>query len=126
MNCPKCHALMETVEFGTDIVVQRCTGCHGLFCKWQTLQKLRDEWLSEAVLDQGTPALGAKHNDILDIRCPDCSATMARVKDQEQTHITLDSCPDCDCVFLDAGELTNMKSVTLMDHVRRLLTKLGK
>jgi hypothetical protein len=117
---------MEAIEFGTDIEVRRCTGCSGLFCKWQTLQQLRDEWLSDSVLDQGSPALGAKQNEMLDITCPDCGAKMTRVKDQEQAHITLDSCSDCDGVFLDAGELTNMKSVTLMDHVRHLLSKLGK
>lgn len=126
MDCPKCRAEMETVEFGIDIVIQRCTGCHGLFCNWRTLQRLREEWLSEAVLDQGSAALGAKQNSMLDINCPACGTTMVRVKDPEQSLITLDSCPACDGVFLDAGELTNMKSVTLMDHVRHLLAKLGK
>jgi len=126
MNCPKCHQPMEQVEFGTDITVLRCTGCCGLQCKWQTLQQLRDEWLSDSVLDKGSAAVGAKHNDIRDIACPDCGATMDRVQDKEQSHIILDACPDCDGVFLDAGELTDMKSVTLMDHVRRLLTMLDK
>lgn len=126
MDCPKCRAPMEAVEFGTDIEVSRCTDCSGLFCKWQTLQLLRDEWLTDVVLDHGNATLGAKHNDMLDITCPDCGTTMDSVQDREQEHITLDSCPDCDGVFLDAGELTNMKSVTLMDHVRHLLAKLGR
>jgi Zn-finger nucleic acid-binding protein len=126
INCPKCTEQMETVEFGTDITVMRCTGCCGLFCKWQTLEKLRDEWLSDTVLDKGSAALGARHNDMVNIACPECSATMDRAQDDEQSHITLDICPSCESVFLDAGELTDMKSVTLMDHVRRLMTMLGK
>jgi Zn-finger nucleic acid-binding protein len=126
MICPKCNQGMEEVEFGADITVMRCSGCYGLYCKWQTLEQLRDEWLSDTVLDKGSAAIGAKHNEMEDITCPDCGATMDRVQEQEQTHIFLDSCPDCDGVFLDAGELTDMKSVTLMDHVRRLLTMLGK
>lgn len=126
MECPKCRAPMEIVEFGTDLMVRRCSGCSGLFCNWQTLHLLREEWLSDAVLDKGSAALGAKHNQMLDISCPACGTRMSRVQDHEQEHITLDSCPACDGVFLDAGELTDMKSVTLMDHVRRLLTKLGK
>lgn len=125
MDCPKCHKQLEIVEFGTDIKVLRCTGCYGLLCKRETLQQLRDEWISDAVLDKGSAALGAKHNGMLDISCPDCGATMARVRDREQTHITLDSCPECDNIFLDAGELTDLKSLTLMDHVRRLL-RLGQ
>ncbi len=126
MDCPKCREPMEAVEFGADIEVRRCTGCSGLFCKWQTLQRLRDEWLSDVVLDRGSASLGAQQNTMRDINCPECGATLDRVQDQEQAHITLDSCPDCDGVFLDAGELTNMKSVTLMDHVRHLLTRLGR
>jgi Zn-finger nucleic acid-binding protein len=126
MDCPKCFKPMETVEFGTNIKVMRCTGCSGLFCKWQTLQQLRDEWLSDTVLDKGSATLGAQHNEMLNIICPDCGATMDRVKDRQQAHITLDSCSNCDGVFLDAGELTDMKSLTLMDHVRRLLALLGK
>lgn len=126
MKCPKCRDPMETVEFGTDISVERCTGCYGLYCKWQTLEQLRDEWLADTVLDKGSAADGAKHNDMLDIACPECGTAMNRVQDDEQTHITLDVCSECEGVFLDAGELTDMKSVTLMDHVRRLLTMLGK
>ena len=126
MDCPKCCKPMEAVEFGTNIKVMRCTGCSCLFCKWQTLQQLREEWLADTVLDKGSAVLGAKHNEKLDISCPDCGTTMDRVKDQQQMHITLDSCANCDGVFLDAGELTDMKSVTLMDHVRRLLALLGK
>ena len=126
MVCPKCSNPMETVEYGTDIKVMRCTACCGLYCEQQTLHQLRDEWLSDTVLDTGSAAMGAKHNEMLDITCPGCSATMDRVQDDGQTHITLDICPACDGVFLDAGELTDIKSVTLMDHIRRLLTMLGK
>lgn len=126
MNCPKCCKQMETVEFGTDIKVSRCTGCGGLFCKSSTLQQLRDEWISDTVLDRGSAALGAKHNSMLDIDCPGCGARMGRARDQEQSHITLDTCSSCDGVFLDAGELTDMKSLTLMDQVRRLLARLGR
>ncbi len=126
MDCPKCGTRMEAVEFGTNIKVIRCTGCYGLFCKWQTLRQLREEWLSDSVLDKGSPALGAKHNAMRNIDCPECGAAMARVRDDEQAHITLDNCPQCESVFLDAGELTDMKSLTLMDQVRRLLSKLGK
>jgi len=126
MDCPKCSKPLEKIEFGTNIKVMRCTGCSGLFCKWQTLQQLRDEWLTDTVLDKGSAAMGAMHNEMLDIPCPECGTKMDRVKDSQQKHITLDSCANCDGVFLDAGELTDMKSLTLMDHVRRLLALLGK
>ena len=46
---------------------------------------------------------------------------MQRVADTQQSHVTLDACPACDGIFLDAGELSDLKSITLMDHLRRLL-----
>jgi Zn-finger nucleic acid-binding protein len=117
---------MDIVEFGTDITIRRCTGCKGIFCTRETLQDLRDEWHCDAVLDKGNPAQGARRNEMLNVICPDCGSAMEHIADAEQPHITLDSCTGCDGVFLDAGELTDMKSVTLMDHFRRLLTKRGK
>ena len=126
MDCPKCRAPMETLEYGTDIEVRRCTACSGLFCTWQALQQLRDEWLSDVILDKGSAAQGSRQNEMQDVPCPACGTIMERIQDRENARITLDSCPGCNGVFLDAGELTNMKSVTLMDHVRHLLAKLGR
>ena len=124
MNCPKCENHMEPVEFGTDISVMRCTGCKGLFSDTETLQKMRDQWLADTVLDTGSASEGAKHNTLEDIPCPSCNTIMHRVEDIDQVHVVLDVCPSCDGVFLDAGELTDLKNVTLMDHIRRLLSKI--
>ena len=126
MECPKCNGAMLPIEFGTEINVRRCIGCGGLYCERSVLEQMRDEWLIDTVLDTGCAAEGAKLNEIADIPCPGCGTTMDRVQDAEQTHIILDACPSCEGVFLDAGELTDMKHVTLMDHVRRLLSKFGK
>jgi len=117
---------MLPVEFGTDIKVMRCIGCRGLYCERDVLDQLRDEWLVDTVLDTGSAAEGAKYNDIRDIPCPACGTKMDHVQDEEQSHIILDVCSGCEGVFLDAGELTDIKNVTLMDHVRRLLTMLGR
>ena len=126
MECPKCHGAMESVEFGTDVEIKRCSGCAGLYCERQTLQRMPDEWLADTVLDNGSAAEGARHNEIRDIPCPGCGTTMDRVQDQEQSHIILDVCSACEGVFLDAGELTDMKTVTLMDQVLGLLGRFSK
>jgi uncharacterized protein len=124
MQCPKCNSAMERIEFGTDIEVMRCTGCQGLYCERPMLARMRDEWLAETVLDTGSVAVGARNNEIQDIPCPGCRTIMVRIEDDEQSHIVLDACPSCEGVFLDAGELTDMKTVTLMDKVRKLLSRL--
>jgi uncharacterized protein len=124
MKCPKCEGLLESVDFGTDISVMRCDSCHGLFSNTATLEKMREQWLSDTVLDTGSAAVGARNNALQDIQCPGCHTIMERVEDIDQSHIQLDLCPSCDGVFLDAGELTDMKHVTLMDHIKRLLGRL--
>ena len=121
MKCPKCSSAMKLVEFGTDIRAQRCTGCRGLYCSRQMLELMRAEWQGDAALDTGSAVQGARNNEIRDIPCPGCGATMQRVADTQQSHVTLDACPACDGIFLDAGELSDLKSITLMDHLRRLL-----
>ena len=126
MECPKCARTMLPVEFGTDIEVRRCIGCRGLYCERGVLEQMRDEWLVDTVLDTGSAVDGAKYNETRDIPCPGCGTTMDHAKDKEQGHITLDVCANCEGIFLDAGELTDMKNVTLMDHVRQLLAKLAK
>ena len=126
MECPKCKSAMLPVEFGTDIKVARCIGCRGLYCERDVLEQMREEWLVDTVLDTGSAVEGAKYNDIEGIPCPGCNTIMDRMQDEEQGHIMLDVCGACDGVFLDAGELTDIKNITLMDHVRRLLTMLGK
>ncbi|MCB1696324.1 MAG: zf-TFIIB domain-containing protein [Pseudomonadales bacterium] len=121
MECPKCAGDMKPIEYGTDIRVRRCSGCGGIYCDRQVLELMRAEWQVDAVLDTGSAVQGARNNEIRDIACPGCAATMRRIADEEQSHVTLDVCPACDGVFLDAGELSDLKSVTLMDHLRRLL-----
>jgi len=122
MNCPKCNETMSTVEFGTDITIRRCNGCAGIFTDRVTLQRMRDEWLADSVLDVGAHAHGTRAaSDDVPISCPSCGSLMQLVRDERQKHIVLDICPDCDAVFLDAGELTDIKTLTLMDHIRGLL-----
>lgn len=124
MNCPKCNAEMSTVEFGTDITIRRCNGCAGILTDRETLQRMRDEWLADSVLDIGahTPGLKSTRNSG-EISCPCCGSKMKLVRDEEQQHIILDICPTCDAVFLDAGELTDIKTLTLIDHIRSLLRR---
>ena len=126
MDCPKCSSDMQPVEYGTEIKVSRCSGCAGLFCDRRMLELMRGEWLVDSVLDTGSAAEGARNNQIEDIPCPGCGTTMARLSDKEQSQVILDACPNCDGVFLDAGELSDLKSVTLMDYLRRLLTIMDK
>jgi Zn-finger nucleic acid-binding protein len=126
MDCPKCNSDMARLEFGTDITVMRCINCAGLYCEEGVLERMRSEWLTATVLDVGSAAMGRRQNEIGNICCPGCNSTMERAEDEKQSHITLDVCPSCHATFLDAGELTDLKRITLMDHVWRMLKVFGR
>lgn len=126
MNCPKCHNSMSAVEFGTEIEIMRCESCAGIFVQRGTLDLLRDEWLADTVLDVGANAANpATLDPPAEVACPACNTPMEMVNDAQQNHIVLDVCPACDGVFLDSGELTDIKTVTLMDHIRQLIKRLS-
>lgn len=126
MNCPKCHDAMSAVEFGTDIEIMRCESCAGIFTKRDTLDLLRAEWLADTVLDIGANSTNlASQDPIEEVSCPSCHSLMELVCDEQQNHIVLDVCPACDGIFLDSGELTDIKTVTLMDHIRQLIKRLS-
>jgi hypothetical protein len=82
---------------------------------------MREEWMSEAVLDIGNPAVGARLNKAVNISCPDGHGLMEKRSDPEQPHICYEECVTCRFVFLDAGEFTDLKFKTLMDLVRRVI-----
>ena len=120
MHCPKCTGDLETKEY-EHIKVQRCNNCHGLFLEPYMLTETFAEWMAESFLDTGAPSLGRKYDKIDDIRCPACDVVMDKIEDPVQTHIWMEACPKCECVFLDAGELTDLKHETFSDKLKSLM-----
>jgi Zn-finger nucleic acid-binding protein len=47
---------------------------------------------------------------------------MNRLVDPEQTHIWFEQCDDCHGSYFDAGELTDLATVTASDFFKRLVT----
>jgi Zn-finger nucleic acid-binding protein len=115
MKCPKCDNEMETKLYGPKISVERCTHCFGLFVTPEVLTQMRGEWMAEAFLDIGHPKLGKEYNKIDDIQCPECQVSMDKIVDPVQTHIWMEACPNCQRIFLDAGEFSDLKYETLSD-----------
>ena len=90
----------------------------GLFCKPEVLLEMKREWMSDIVLDFGDAKLGQKLNELGDISCPECSVAMDKTYDSYQRHIWFEACPQCEGVFFDAGEFSDLKYETFMDRVR--------
>lgn len=108
MNCPKCSAPMAEDKF-KDYSFHRCTGCAGLWLEMGELTAFRHMDGAEAI-DTGNPEVGHKMNATDHIKCPACTTPMIRMVDNHHPHIWYEGCTVCYGVFLDAGELKELKS----------------
>jgi Zn-finger nucleic acid-binding protein len=117
LKCPKCSCEMEKVHFGR-FVVDRCTGCRGLWLGMLERENLAVIRGAESI-DIG-PAHVEKRDEKVRIDCPECHARMIRMVDHAQPHIWYESCPVCYGVFYDAGEFRDYKSHTVVDFFRDL------
>ena len=120
MRCPKCRADMEQIMID-DTEVDRCSTCRGLWFDDGELSKLRNK-AAAASLDIGDVKTGKKQNEIEHYRCPRCAGAMNRLFDPEQPHIWFEQCDSCRGSFFDAGELTDLATVSVGDFFKRFVT----
>ncbi|MBA2482811.1 MAG: zf-TFIIB domain-containing protein [Planctomycetes bacterium] len=125
LTCPKCRKPMETVRF-QEVEVDRCTWCKGIWFDLLEHVALKNRRGSEAV-DAGATSerVQALHDDLNqkgEIDCPVCHIRMVRLVDKRQSHIWYEKCQSCSGVFLDAGELTDLKHETMGDVLKDLFT----
>ena len=120
MRCPKCRSDMEQIMID-DTEVDRCSSCHGLWFDDGELEKLRNREAA-AILDIGDIKVGKEQNRIEHYRCPRCAGEMNRLVDPGQPHIWLEQCESCKGSFFDAGELTDLVTVSISDFFKRFVT----
>lgn len=120
MDCPKCSSPFNSEVF-LGLSVDRCSHCAGLFCDADTLEKLKGQRLDKDGVDTGFPKDGKSYDKVGDIQCPSCAVTMDKISDPEQPHIWMEACPQCRHVFLDAGEINDLRYLTVFDKFRDLL-----
>jgi PAT family beta-lactamase induction signal transducer AmpG len=120
MRCPKCRSDMEQVMI-ESIEVDRCSACRGLWFDSGELSKLRNKEAA-AALDIGDVVTGKKQNEIEHYRCPRCAGPMNRLVDPTQPHIWFEQCGSCHGSFFDAGELTDLVTVSASDFFKRFVT----
>lgn len=123
MECPKCAGELLKRTYGRSVFVYRCNECFGLFCKPEILVEMKQEAMSE-LLDSGNPRVGKQFNDREAGVCPECKATMEKKRDPRQAHITYEECTQCSGIFFDAGEFSDWKYETFVDHIRSFIARL--
>ena len=120
MECPKCQARMEAVQF-EDVEVDRCVRCGGIWFDLLEHEDLRVRAGSEAI-DSGPGWQASMHNAQGRVFCPVDGTLMARLVATTRPHLWVESCPVCHGTFFDAGEFTEFKEHALGEvfrHQRR-------
>jgi uncharacterized protein len=121
MNCPACGTTMTEMTAG-GATVQVCKGgCGGLwFDEWQ-LRKVDqpDEAAGEALLHvERNPAVEVDPGQRR--HCPrDRDVVLMRHFWSVERHVTVDECPKCAGIFLDPGELAEIRAAYKSDDERR-------
>lgn len=106
IECPKCWVEMHAREeeiFGPNIEIDICPKCHGIWLDPGELHKLLKD---KEVTDYLTKEIGTKaHSPLI---CPKCRNLMdiERAEDVE-----VDVCLKCRGVWLDMGELDDLKNI---------------
>ena len=120
MRCPKCRADMEqlTIE---GVEIDRCTTCRGLWFDPGETEKLRDRKIAAAI-DTGDAVTGRALNTSDRYRCPRCGGRMLRTTDAKQTHIWYEECVACHGSYFDAGEFTDLATLSVSDLFKRFAT----
>ncbi|HYK81822.1 MAG TPA: zf-TFIIB domain-containing protein [Gemmatimonadales bacterium] len=120
MNCPACGTAMTEVAAG-DLKVQACQGgCGGLwFDEWQ-LRKVDqpDQSAGEALLHIAqNPAVKVDPNQRR--HCPrDLDIVMMRHFWSVKRDVVVNECPKCEGMFLDPGELAQIRAEYASDAER--------
>ena len=111
MKCPACARSLTEVKV-EDFVVNACQkGCGGIWFDHFELQKV--EYQDEAA---GEPLLTIEKDDTVTVdlnkkrNCPRCDMIMMQHFSSPSRKVTIDECPKCTGVWLDAGELAEIRS----------------
>ena len=117
---PKCRADMETLTI-EGVEIDRCTACRGLWFDPGEAEKLRSGNIAAAI-DTGDAVTGRALNANDRYRCPRCGGRMLRTTDAKQTHIWYEECAACHGSYFDAGEFTDLATLSVSDLFKRFAT----
>lgn len=120
MKCPACENILQEMTAG-GVVVDVCKGgCGGVWFDNFELKKFDEphESAGEALLD-----IERNENVIVDhtkkLKCPKCDdVVMMRHFSSVKKGVEVDECPGCASVWLDAGELRQIRGLFKTEEER--------
>lgn len=125
MECPACKRQLQEMTAG-EVTVDVCKGgCGGIWFDNQELKKFDEphEGAGEALLDvERDEGLQVDHSQRRG--CPHCrDVVMMRHFFSIKREVELDECPGCGGMWLDAGELANIRGLYGSEEERKQAAK---
>lgn len=124
MQCPKCQAELEVIEYN-GIEIDRCMNCHGIWFDYREEVELGKLKGAAQALDIGDEVLGATFDKMQNIKCPRCTTVMHHVSHQGDVEIRFERCNECKGSYFDAGEFTNYVADEILDEFESVMSELG-
>ena len=120
MQCPDCSNEALHAETVTDIEIDRCPACHGIWLDALELEKLVDCQPKDLLAEDR--AFEVAPGDQPAVReCPRCvGAKLIKLNSRLHPGTIIDSCTVCYGNWLDAGELAKLAGKDLGGSLRRL------
>ena len=103
MQCPTCDAPLDVGRYEGQML-HRCTGCQGHFLEHQNLRAIERE-RQVNVPPQAAGSTTRQPGEEFILLCPRCQQTMKKFRYGKEPAVTVDQCPSCKALWLDAGEL---------------------
>ncbi len=109
MNCPLCRTAMKEANI-SGVLIDECLECHGLW--FDNLELARLDEIQEGdgeALERLLSYPRTSDSNRGSINCPRCSAKMHSRSYYYKSDIRIDECYGCGGVWLDAGELEEVR-----------------
>jgi Zn-finger nucleic acid-binding protein len=104
-NCPRCNVGMK-LEDRLGVEIDKCPKCKGMWFDNNELDKLSGGKALEGSIFTAR-VLGKE------LKCPACTTDMEYMTVEG---VTIDHCPQCEGVWLDDGELKNLRLSMPQQH----------
>ncbi len=119
ISCPGCNTPMVRENFASAMIDVCVDGCYGLWFDANELVKLDHHKKGfGSALERAVNQPFSPPGDPEPRSCPHCHTPMDVVQYQLAQQVTVDECPTCDGVYLDAFELAQIRNRPMTESER--------
>lgn len=116
MNCPQCGSVLESLTWESNVKVDQCPACRGVWLdkgELERIEELVEHDYSHSLrrLDSAAAAYElARQKTQAERPCPQCQQSLEKEEYGYCSEILIDHCAECGGVWLDRGELEALET----------------